>query len=91
MYLYTDINLRNFESLLHTSITHLINKEPIFALVWKTIFDGVINDLVFTTKIARSFTKKSDQKPLVIHLKVCKEQAYRVTSVVRKIIVSPKF
>ena len=60
MYLYPNIYLHNFESLLRTSITYLINEEPMFALVQKTIFDGVINDLVSTTKTARSFTKKSD-------------------------------
>ena len=59
MYLYPDINLCNFKSLLRTSITYLINEEPIFALVRKTIFDSVINKLVSTTKMARSFTKKS--------------------------------
>ena len=59
IYLYLDLYLRNFEALLHTSVIHLLEEEPIFTLIRKIIFDGVSNDILTTTKTSRSFTKKT--------------------------------
>ena len=71
MYLYPDIHLQSFESLIKSSIQHLLEEEPMFALVHRTIFDGVAsNNSSTTTKTSRTFKKKADQKPVVIHLEV---------------------
>jgi len=59
--------------LLRTSITYLLEEEPMFALVRKTIFDGVSNNYTTITKTFHSFTKKSAQKPVAIHLEVYEE------------------
>ena len=89
MYLYPDIHLQSFESLMKSSIQHLLEEEPIFALVHRTIFDGVaLNNSSTTMKISRTFKKKADKKLVAIHLEVCEEQAYKVTSIVRRIIAS---
>ena len=63
-----------------------------FALLRRTIFDGIaLNNSSTTTKTSRTFKKKADQKLVAIHLKVCEEQAYEVTSIVRRIIASSQF
>ena len=57
-----------------SSIQHLLEEEPIFILVRRTIFDGMaLNNSSTTMKTSWTFKKKADQKLVAIHLEVCKE------------------
>ena len=60
-----------------------------FALTRKTIFDGVAQSQLYLLS-SQLFTKNY-QKPVAIHLKVCENQACKVTSAVQRIIILSKF
>ena len=92
MYLYPNIYLQNFKALMKSSIQYLLEEEPIFALVYKTIFNGISSsDSSTLTKTSYLFIKKATQKPVAIYLEVYEEQVYEVISIVCQIIASLQF
>ena len=72
---FLDVYLKSLKQLFRAPIKHVIFKDLMFALIRKTVFDGIAK-VPFSVPRDRLFTKKKDQKSVAICLEACVEQNY---------------